>query len=132
MEMVTRKQKTLKAASEELGISYSQGKRIYKRYKEGGDKALVHGNRGKASNKKSDESKIRKAIELYQEKYNDFGPTLAQEMLLERDGIAISVSTLLLCRFQNPCFRPYDFFWFVIICLLVDYTFLCNKCQISS
>ena len=32
MEMVKRKQKTLKAASLELGISYSQAKRIYQRY----------------------------------------------------------------------------------------------------
>ena len=94
MEMVKQKQKTLKATSHELGISYSQAKRIYQKYLEGGDEALVHGNRGKASHNKTDEFVIRNAIKLYQEKYDDFGPTLAQETLLERDGIAISVSTL--------------------------------------
>jgi hypothetical protein len=31
---------------------------------------------------------------LYAEKYDDFGPTLACEKLAERDGVAISVSTL--------------------------------------
>jgi hypothetical protein len=31
---------------------------------------------------------------LYKTKYNDFGPTLAQEMLFERDGLAIGASTL--------------------------------------
>jgi transposase len=94
MEMVKRKLKTLKAASLELGISYSQAKRIYQRYQTGGDEALVHGNKGKVSNNKTDETTVKKAIELFREKYNDFGPTLAQETILERDGIEISVSVL--------------------------------------
>ena len=94
MEMVKRNLKTLKAASLELGISYSQVKRIYQRYLGGGDEALVHGNKGKPSNNKTDEGVVKKAVELYREKYNDFGPTLAQETLFERDGLKISVSTL--------------------------------------
>jgi len=94
MELVARKLKTLKAASLELGISYSQAKRIYQRYTKGGDEALVHGNIGKPSNNKTDEAIITKAIDLYQEKYYDFGPTLAQETMSERDGIAISINTL--------------------------------------
>ena len=94
MEMVKRKQKTLKAASLELGISYSQAKRIYQRYLTGGDEALVHGNTGRPSNNRTDERAITKAVEGYREKYSDFGPTLAQETLSERDGIEISVSTL--------------------------------------
>jgi hypothetical protein len=94
MEMVKRKQKTLRAASLELGISYIQAKRIYKRYLSGGDEALVHGNKGKTSNNKIDGSIVTRAIRLYQEKYYDFGPTFAQEMLYERDGLKLSVSTL--------------------------------------
>ena len=94
MEMVKRELKTLKAASLELGISYSQAKRIYQRYLKGGDGALVHGNRGKPSNNKTDEEIVKKAVELYREKYYDFGPTLAQETLFERDSLEISVSTL--------------------------------------
>jgi len=94
MEMVKRKLKTLKAASLELGISYSQAKRIYQRYQTGGDEALVHGNTGRPSNNKSDEANVAKAVKLFREKYNDFGPTLAQETLLERDSLEISVSTL--------------------------------------
>jgi hypothetical protein len=35
MEMVKRRQKTLKAASLELGISYRQAKRVYQRSVEG-------------------------------------------------------------------------------------------------
>ena len=94
MEMVRRELKTLKAASLELGISYSQAKRIYKRYLTGGDDALVHSNTGKPSHNRTNDGTISKAIELFKEKYYDFGPTLAHEMLLERDDLKISVSTL--------------------------------------
>jgi transposase len=94
MEMVKQELKTLKAASLELGMSYSQGKRIYQRYLKGGDEALVHGNVGKPSNNKTKDTVISKAVQLYCDRYGDFGPTLAQEMLGEKDGLAISVSTL--------------------------------------
>jgi transposase len=94
IEMVKCGQKTLKAASLELGISYRQTKRVYKRYLAGGDDALVHSNKGKPSHNKTDDEIVAKALELYKTKYNDFGPTLAQEMLFERDGLAIGVSTL--------------------------------------
>ena len=92
--MVRRKMKTLKAASLELGLSYSQAKRVYRRYLDGGDEALVHGNTGRPSNNRTDEASVAKAVELYREKYGDFGPTLARETLLERDGLEIGVSTL--------------------------------------
>ena len=94
MELVARKMKTLKAASLELGISYIQAKRVYKRYQEGGDEALVHGSKGKVSNNKTDEEIVKEALELYKEKYYDFGPTLAQETLLEKDNLKISLSVL--------------------------------------
>ena len=94
MEMVKRKLKTLRAASLELGLSYSQAKRIYKRYLSGGDNALVHSSKGRSPNNKLDEEIVKKAVELYKSKYYDFGPTLAREMLFERDGLSISVSTL--------------------------------------
>src|SRR5215510_16287481 len=83
MEFVKQGKKTLKAASLELGIGYRQAKRIYQRYLKGGDEALVHGNKGKESNHKIDSMLIDYAISVYKENYYDFGPTLAQEKLLE-------------------------------------------------
>ena len=94
MEMVKRKQKTLKAASLELGISYRQAKRVYQKYLGGGDRALIHGNKGKPSNRRAGQTLVQRALDLYAEKYSDFGPTLAQEKLWERDGLEICVSTL--------------------------------------
>jgi hypothetical protein len=106
MEMVKRNQKTLKAASLELGISYRQAKRIYQRYLEGGDQALSHGNKGKPSNRRTDPEVIQRAVALYAEQYADFGPTLACEKLAERDGVEIKVSTLrralIVCGLWKP------------------------------
>jgi len=76
------------------GISYSQAKRVYQRYLKGGDAALVHGNSGKPSNNKTDNSIVSEAVALYRDRYGDFGPTLAQEMLEEKNSLEISVSTL--------------------------------------
>ncbi len=94
MEMVRRDQKTLASAAVELGVSYRQAERIYKRYKEGGDEALIHGNTGKQSNHKTDEKLVEKALELYQTYYYDFGPTFAAEKMGEREKLIIGVSTL--------------------------------------
>jgi hypothetical protein len=94
MEMVRRKHKTLKDAAVELGIGYRQAERIYRKYLAGGDEALVHGNSGRPSNHKTDGALTAKAIALYKEKYYDYGPTLAAETMLERDGLEIGVSTL--------------------------------------
>ena len=94
MEMVKREQKTLKAASLELGISYRQAKRVYQKYLNGGDAALIHGNKGKPSNRRTDRALVQKALSLYTEKYHDFGPTPTQEKLLERDGLETGTSTL--------------------------------------
>jgi transposase len=94
LEMVRQGKMRLKAAAIELKISYRQAKRLYKAYREWGDAALIHGNVGKASNRKTDKETLEKAIELYRQKYPDFGPTFAAEKMAEVEGLHINVSTL--------------------------------------
>lgn len=79
MEMVKAKNITLKQAAIKMGVCYRQAKRIYKGYVSEGDVGLLHKNLGKRSNKKIDETIKAQAIKLYEEKYFDFGPTLAAE-----------------------------------------------------
>jgi len=81
-------------AAEVLCLSTRQIRRIVRRIKVEGDGGIVHRLRGKRSNRKRPEQIRRKAIELYRSTYSDFGPTLASEKLLERDGIGISDETL--------------------------------------
>jgi transposase len=80
-------------ASELLGVSYRQAKRIWGRYQEQGDRGLVHGLRGKPSNRQPDSKLRKKVLKRYREKYADYGPTLAAESLGE-EGLEVKVSTL--------------------------------------
>ena len=94
LEMVAQGQMTLKAAAVMLGVSYRQSKRLYAAYREAGDTGLVHGNYGRRSNNHTAEFILKKAVEVYRKRYNDFGPTFASEKLAEEEGIQISVSVL--------------------------------------
>src|SRR4029077_20561193 len=58
-----------------------------------GDAALVHRLRGRASNRKSDESFRQSVLDAYARRYEDFGPTLACEKLAE-EGMAVKRETL--------------------------------------
>jgi hypothetical protein len=81
------------AASGLLGLSLRQARRVWKRFKAAGARGLVHGLRGRASNRRFAEAFRARVIKRHQERYPDFGPTLACEKLSE-DGLAVSPDTL--------------------------------------
>ncbi|MCX6354111.1 MAG: ISNCY family transposase [Candidatus Aureabacteria bacterium] len=83
----------LKKAAELIGVSYRQSKRIYRRYREEGDKGLVHRSRGRVSNRRKDPIMREKVLERYRERYEGFGPTLASEKL-EKEGYKVHDETL--------------------------------------
>lgn len=96
LEVLTRVrdgQIMLVKAAEWLRLSYRQAKRVWRRYRQDGDKGLVHRSRGRASGR-SKGAAIRKAVlELYEQLYWDFGPTLACEHLATK-GYRIDHETL--------------------------------------
>jgi transposase len=79
MEMVLQGQKSLGEAAIVLKVSYRQAKRIYRRYRTEGEAGLIHGNVGRRSHRRIDDEIRGRAVELYRQKYGDFGPTLAAE-----------------------------------------------------
>ena len=81
-------------AAEMLSLSIRQTGRVVIRVKEEGPKGVVHRSRGRESNRKLPQEVKDKVLGLYRQHYGGFGPTLAQEKLLERDGICISDETL--------------------------------------
>ena len=85
---------TLKKATDLLGLSYRHTRRIYKRYREQGDKGLIHKSRGRPSSHRIEEKTRDTIIKLYREKYWDFGPTLASEHLESSDNYALNHETL--------------------------------------
>lgn len=80
--------------AEILGISDRQVRTIVSRVKEEGEAGVIHGLRGQVSNRAYSEELRAKVMKLYDKKYEDFGPTLASEKLLELDRIRISDETL--------------------------------------
>ena len=88
-------------AAEVLSLSSRQIRRIVKRIKVEGDGGIVHKSRGRVSNRRIPDKIRNKVLRLYRKKYEDFGPTLASEKLLERDGVGISDETLRLWLMES-------------------------------
>jgi hypothetical protein len=59
-----------------------------------GAHGLIHGNRGKESNRKIREAIKQSALQWVRKQYWDFGPTLAHDKLTEDHGFSFSVETL--------------------------------------
>jgi transposase len=76
-----------------LGVSYRQAKRVWQRYRAEGDAGLVHRSRGRPGGRRLAPGVRRQALARYQERYPDFGPTLAAEKLAE-EGLGVAPETL--------------------------------------
>jgi hypothetical protein len=79
----------------ELGVSVRHVKRLLKALKKRGDKAVIHGLRGKPSPHRLPEATKQEAIRILSEPvYAGFGPTLAAEYLSNKHGLSVSKETL--------------------------------------
>lgn len=86
---------TQKQASMELEVTERQVRRLLVRLREVGDQAVIHGLRGRTSNRKLSE-KVREDVIriLSQDVYRGFGPTLASEYLAKKHKIRIGREAL--------------------------------------
>jgi transposase len=80
-------------AAELLSLSYRQTKRLWRRYRRGGAKAMQHRSCGRESNRGYGKKLRQRVLKRYRERYGDFGPTLAAEHLAE-EGLKVSAETL--------------------------------------
>ena len=102
VEVLARvKSKELKVvdAASLMGVSYRQGKRLWKRYREEGAKGLKHRSAGRASPRAKPARFRRRVLKLVREKYGGgegerFGPALAAEHLWSEDGLRMDAETL--------------------------------------
>jgi transposase len=86
---------TQREAAEELGVSSRQVKRLLYALKKRGDKAVIHGLRGKPSKRRISEAIEKEAVKtLSADVYRGFGPTLAAEYLRKKHGIEASKETV--------------------------------------
>src|SRR5580700_7923955 len=86
---------TQRQAAEELGLSVRQVKRLIYALKKRGDKAVIHGLRGKPSNQRIAKTVEEEAMQILSaDLYQGFGPTLASEYLADKHDIEVSKETV--------------------------------------
>jgi len=86
---------TQRDAAEELGLSVRHIRRLLCGLRRDGDKAVIHGLRGKPSNRKFDEKTEQAAVKILAAPvYEGFGPTLASEYLAKKHKITASKETV--------------------------------------
>lgn len=82
-----------------LGLSYRQGKRLWRRYREEGAAGLQHRSAGRESNRAKAKKLRERVLGLVRKKYSGeggerFGPTLAAEHLESEDQLEVHPETL--------------------------------------
>jgi transposase len=102
---VQQKQLTQVAAAERLKVSDRHVRRMLLRLRVRGDRSLVHGLRGRPSNRKLAARFEQKILARLRQRYADFGPTLAAEHLTQ-EGLAVSRETLRKWMTQAALWRP--------------------------
>jgi hypothetical protein len=90
---VKRGKMSLHKAAELLRLSYRQAKRAYARFGVEGSSGLSHRLRGRVSNRRGPVKQRSAILQRYQERYADFGPTLAAEYMA-KEKLVVPVQTL--------------------------------------
>ena len=93
LHRVGRGELTVVAAGALMCVSLRQARRLWKRYQAHGAVGLVHRLRGRASNRRLSAELRARIVKRHQERYADFGPTLACEKLAA-EGLVLSPDTL--------------------------------------
>jgi transposase len=86
--------RTIVSAASVLAVSVRHVHRLLQRLDAGGGGSLAHRARGRPPNNRIDGAIQDYAIALVREKYSDFGPTLAAEMLVRHHALTVSRETL--------------------------------------
>lgn len=77
-----------------LGVSERQVFRLLKRFRDDGVTGIIHRARGRLPNNRVSDVRRDYVMSVVKERYADFGPTLAAEMLKEHHGLTVSRETL--------------------------------------
>lgn len=106
LHSVMKKQLTWEQAAVQLTLSERQIGRLLVSVKTQGNKGIIHGLCGKQSNHKLQPGIMDTAINLVKTRYNDFGPSFANEKLFKLDEIDISTSSLRIAMIKANIWHP--------------------------
>ena len=102
---VKQKHLTQVEAAKRLKLSDRHVRRLLLAIRERGDSGVVHGLRGRPSNRKLATSLEQKILARVRQRYADFGPTLVAEHLAE-EGLVVSRETLRKWMTRVQLWRP--------------------------
>jgi len=95
LKKANKKLITQKQVAEEIGMTERQVRRLLRKLRRKGDRAVIHELRGRASNRKLPAEMEQRAITILSDPlYRGFGPTLAAEYLHNRHQITVSKETV--------------------------------------
>jgi transposase len=94
LKQAREKKMPQKQAAEKIGVTARWIRTLLQKLKEQGDRVVMHGLRGRASNHKTSAKRHQRIMTIVQREYADFGPTLASEYLAEKHQLKVSKETL--------------------------------------
>ena len=94
MQQVEDEKMTGREASQHLGLSLRQVRRLLAKYREKGAAGLIHGNRGRPAHNRVDEAIRVKIQGLAQQEYKDYNDSHFTEELSDEYGLSLSRSTV--------------------------------------
>lgn len=93
-------------AAKLIGLSVRQIRRLKGNVAARGPQALIHGNRGKQSNRRMPNKEKKKIIKLLHRRYHDFWPTHASEKLHELHNISRDPKTIRQIMIDQGLWKP--------------------------
>ncbi len=106
LKMANEKQVTQREGAKRIGVTERHFRRLLHNYRESGPEGIISGHRGKISANRISKEKEEKILNRLKEDYQGFGPTLASEKLLERDGIKVSKETVRQIMITSGLHKP--------------------------
>lgn len=100
---------TQKEAAEEIGVTERQVRRLLRKLRRMGDKAVIHALRGQPCNRRLSAATEEQAIQILRDPvYEGFGPTLAVEYLRKKHGLTVSKETLRQWMTKGGLWKPHQ------------------------
>jgi transposase len=97
---------TAGAAADVLGVSLRQVRRLVAAYRQGGGDALRHGNQGRPPTHTISAEVRQRVLALVRTRYHDCNPQHLSELLAEREGLALSRSSLRRILLEAGLYHP--------------------------
>lgn len=108
VQQVLAQHLTTTEAAERAAVTSRTFRRWKTKVRDGGPKALVHGNRGQASPHRVPDHERQRIVQLITKRYPDFSPTAASEQLTEDHGILHHPTTIREIMIEAHLWTPHS------------------------